>query len=66
MHPFNPDIKRQLYTDQSNISHIINKVWWEGNLLKGEVTAANTHQGKDFDGLIRQGSEVAFSLRAVG
>ena len=66
MHPLNPDIKRQLYIDQGNISHIVNKVWWEGNLLKGEVSAANTARGADFDGLIRQGSEVAFSLRAVG
>lgn len=65
-HPLDPDVKRQLYIDQGNISHIINKVWWEGNLLKGEVSAANTARGADFDGLIRQGSEVAFSLRAVG
>ena len=65
-HPLDPDIKRQLYIDQSNISHIIDKVWWEGNLLKAQVTAANTARGADFDGLIKQGSEVAFSLRAVG
>ena len=66
MHPLNPDIKRQLYIDHSNISHIINKVWWEGNLLHGEVEAANTSCGKDFDGLVRQGSQVAFSMRGVG
>jgi len=55
-----------LYLDQSNISHRVNEFWWEGGLLKGYVEAANTHRGKDFDGLIRQGSKVAFSLRAIG
>ena len=65
-HPLKPDIQRQLYLEQSNISHRVNEVWWEGNVLKGYVEAANTVRGKDFDGLIRQGCKVAFSLRAVG
>jgi hypothetical protein len=65
-HPLKPDIQRQLYMDQSNISHVINSFWWEGNVLKGYVEAANTARGGDFDGLIRQGSKVGFSLRAVG
>ena len=34
-HPLKPDIQRQLYLDQSNISHRVNEVWWEGNILKG-------------------------------
>ena len=65
-HPLKPDIQRQLYMDQSNISHIVNSFWWEGNILKGYVEAANTERGKDFDGLVRQGCKVGFSLRAVG
>lgn len=65
-HPLKPDLQRQLYTDQRNISHIVTKVWWEGNKLKGLVEAANTAAGKDFEGLILQGSKVAFSLRAIG
>jgi hypothetical protein len=65
-HPLKPDIQRQLYMDQSNISHVVNSLWWEGNVLKGMVEAANTARGADFDGLIRQGSKVGFSLRAVG
>ena len=65
-HPLKPDIQRQLYMDQSNISHIVTSVWWEGNILKGYVEAANTARGADFDGLVRQGSKVGFSLRAVG
>lgn len=65
-HPLKPDVQRQVYTDQSNISHIVTKVWWEGNKLKGLVEAANTARGRDFEGLILQGSKVAFSLRAIG
>ena len=66
MDPLKPDIQRQLYIDQSKISHIITKYWWENNVLKGLVEAANTACGNDFDGLVRQGMKVAFSLRAVG
>lgn len=66
MHPLKPDVQRQLNTDHSNISHIITKIWWEGNKLKAIVEAAATARGADFDGLIRQGSKVGFSLRAVG
>lgn len=65
-HPLKPDIQRQLYMDQSNISHRVNSFWWEGNVLKGYVEAANTARGNDFDGLVRQGCKVGFSLRAVG
>jgi hypothetical protein len=65
-HPLKPDLQRQLYIDQSNISHIVTKVWWEGNVLKGHVESANTARGNDFKGLIEQGSKVGFSLRAVG
>jgi hypothetical protein len=39
---------------------------FEGKILKGEIESANTHVGRDFKGLIEQGSSVAFSLRAVG
>jgi hypothetical protein len=65
-HPLTPTVERQLYIDQSNISHIITKKWWEGNLLKGIVECALTARGKDMQGLIRQGSQVAFSMRGFG
>ena len=65
-HPLKPDLQRQLYTDHSNISHIITSFWWEKNLLKGFVESANTARGKDFAGLIKQKCKVGFSLRAVG
>jgi hypothetical protein len=65
-HPLAPTVERQLYIDQSNISHIIEEVWWEANILKGRVQTALTSRGKDMQGLIRQKMEVAFSMRGYG
>lgn len=65
-HPLSTDIKRQAYIDQTNISHIVTSTKWEGNLLKGIVETAQTSIGKDMRGLIRQGSKVSFSMRALG
>jgi Prohead core protein serine protease len=65
-HPLKADMERQLYIDQTRISHLIKKVWFEGNTMKGIVESANTNVGKDFKGLIDQGSSVAFSMRGVG
>jgi|GEM_PF-2538964 len=60
------DLRRQTYIDQTRISHIITDLKFEGNLVKGMVESANTACGKDFQGLIRQGSEVSFSMRGIG
>lgn len=65
-HPLSEDIKRQAYVDQSRISHIVDSLKWDGNLLKGIVETAQTAAGYDMRGLIRQGSKVSFSLRALG
>lgn len=65
-HPIEDTVKRQTYIDQRNISHIVTKYWWEGNLLWGEIETANTSAGRDFQGLIRQGCGVSFSMRGVG
>lgn len=65
-HPLEETLQRQTNIDQRNISHIITSLNWDGDLLKGVVESANTAAGKDFQGLIRQGMEVAFSMRGVG
>jgi len=59
-HPLAPTVERQLYIDQSNISHIITKTWFEGNLLYGVVETALTERGRDMQGLIRQGMTAEF------
>lgn len=65
-HPLSTDVKRQMYIDQRNISHIVTDYRWDGNHLIGMVETAATEAGKDMAGLIRQGSDVAFSMRGVG
>ena len=59
-------MERQLYIDQTRISHIIPQVWFDKNILKGIVECAKTNVGIDMQNLIRQKSQVAFSLRAMG
>lgn len=66
MHPLAPSVERQLAIDQSNMSHLITKIWFEENLLKGIVETTLTERGKDMQGLIRQGMQVAFSMRGIG
>lgn len=65
-HPEEDTVKRQTRIDMNNLSHIVTKYWWEGNLLWGEIETANTRVGRDFQGLIRQGCCVSFSMRGVG
>ena len=65
-HPLDMDIKRQASIAQSNIAFLIHEMWWEGNRLMGKCETANTAIGRDMQGLIEQGSRVAFSLRAQG
>lgn len=65
-HPMDDSVKRQTYIDQTRISHIITSFDRRGNHIMGIVESANTSCGADFKGLIRQGSEVAFSMRGLG
>ena len=65
-HPLDTSVQRQMTIDQRNIAAIINRIWWEGDLLKGELETADTAVGRDIKGLIEQGCRVAFSLRAQG
>ena len=65
-HPLDPSLARQTTIQQSNIAYLIEKLWWEGDLLMALCETANTSIGRDMAGLIEQGSQVAFSLRAQG
>jgi hypothetical protein len=65
-HPLSDKIERQTYIDQLRMSHVIKNLWWENQILKGTVASTSTACGRDFEGLIRQGTEVAFSMRGLG
>jgi hypothetical protein len=65
-HPLDQSVMRQMSIDQRNIAFIVDEVWWDGDLLMGRCETANTEAGRDMKGLIEQGTQVAFSLRAQG
>lgn len=47
-------------------SHVITKMWWEGNVLMGEGEILNTPHGKILKALINDGVRVGVSSRGVG
>lgn len=50
----------------ANASHVVTKLWWEGNVLMGEGEILNTPHGKVLKALIDDGVKVGISSRGVG
>lgn len=50
----------------ANASHLITKLWWEGNVLMGTGEVLNTPSGKVLKSLIESGVRVGISSRGVG
>ena len=50
----------------NNVSHIINKVWWEGNDVMGMLTLLNTPSGKIAQEIILAGIPLGISSRGMG
>lgn len=50
----------------ANASHVVTKLWWEGNTLMGEGEILNTPHGKVLKALINDGIKVGISSRGVG
>lgn len=50
----------------ANASHIVTKLWWDGNILMGEGEILNTPHGKVLKALIEDGVKVGISSRGVG
>lgn len=47
-------------------SHVVTKLWWNGNVLMGEGEILNTPHGKVLKALINDGVRVGISSRGVG
>lgn len=47
-------------------SHVITKLWWEGNTLMGEGEILNTPHGKILRSLLNDGVRIGISSRGVG
>jgi hypothetical protein len=50
----------------ANASHIVTKLWWDGNVLMGEGEILNTPSGQILKNLIDGGVKVGISSRGVG
>lgn len=50
----------------ANASHIVTRLWWDGNLLMGEGEILNTPHGEILKALIECGVKVGISSRGVG
>ena len=50
----------------NNVSHLINKVWWEGNDVMGILTLLNTPSGKIAQEIILAGIPLGISSRGMG
>lgn len=50
----------------TNASHIVTKLWWDGNTLMGEGEILNTPSGEILKCLIDSGVKVGISSRGVG
>ena len=65
-HPLSDDLVRQQTIDPKLCCCRFNKVWVEGNLVKGQFEATNTDYGRAFNEDLKEGVKPAFSLRALG
>jgi hypothetical protein len=50
----------------SNVSHLITKIWWEGNDVMGELTLLNTPSGKIAQEIIKANIPLGISSRGMG
>lgn len=50
----------------SNVSHMVTKMWWEGETLMGEVQLLETPSGNILKGLLKSGVMLGISSRGVG
>ena len=50
----------------SNVSHLITKIWWQGNDVMGELTLLNTPSGKIAQEIIRANIPLGISSRGMG
>ncbi len=65
-HPLSDDLVRQQTIDPKLICARFNKIWVEGNLVKGQYKGTNNAYGDMIDQDLREGCKPAFSLRALG
>lgn len=64
-HPPLDDMKEFTLIRMKDISHRINKLWWEGDILYGEFETLKTQKGRDLRGLIEMNAVICSSFRGL-
>lgn len=49
-----------------NVSHLITKIWWEGNDVLGELEILNTPSGRIAEEIVKAGIPLGISSRGLG
>lgn len=62
----NPSCMDDIITDVSNISHLIKRVWMEGNAVKADVEILNTPEGKIITESLKSGVKFKLTPRGTG
>lgn len=65
-HPVSDNLQRMQTIDNTNMSHLITKLWTDDNYVKATIEASPTMRGKDFHNCVMANCKTAFSLRALG
>lgn len=65
-HPADKELTRQVTIDPTLISHEIRSIWIDGDTLYAYIHTIPGRYGEQFKEMIKRGTKVAFSLRAVG
>lgn len=65
-HPAGNDLSRQTQVYLKEASHLITSLYWDGDMLLGDVETLATPNGKIMTSLIKENIPVGFSVRALG
>jgi len=60
------DHRDEAVVNLKNVSHLVEKVWWEGNNVMGKLRILNTPSGHIIKTLINDGVKLGISSRGVG
>jgi len=64
-HPFDTNVKRQLYIDFSNVSHSIMKIDRKNNKFYGDLTTTANNNGSWMKKEVDKGKVLSFSMRGL-
>lgn len=60
------DHPEQTVVEFKNVSHLVTKIWWDGNVVMGSIEILPTSKGKEVEALVRRKVKIGVSSRGVG